>query len=299
MATIYIVKKSHFGRFDSIVLRDDTANTEVILVPSRGGTLVSFKNNDEEYIYLNGENFFDEAIPPERPRCGNPVLFPTVGLCEEDSFIFESEKYPMPIHGIVQHQKWEVINSDTREGASVTIEAKADEETKKQYPFDYSVQITYTLVKNKIYLRQKYINNGQGQMPFGFGFHPYFKVSNIKNLKWQIDAEGIKHKNEDEFVSVPKDIVLPYGTVSYTVFENAKNKASFIDTVYNTQVTVNFDEHFPNLLLWCLCDKGFICIEPWNTMPNTINTNPANILSKGQFLSAEISIEIDKKHIYD
>ncbi|MDD3429142.1 MAG: hypothetical protein PHG02_03915 [Oscillospiraceae bacterium] len=292
---MFTVENGKNGKFDTVVMTDTTSGVTATLTPARGGMLTSFVKNNKEYMFINESNFFDEAIPPERPRCATPVLFPSVGNCANDTFVWKDKSYPMPQHGIVQHQAWKVIATDTNGAASVTLQAVSDEKTKEMFPFDYSVTITYVLQGSKITLKQTYANTGTTAMPFSYGFHPYFKVSDMRELEWNITADGIANDANGPYRPMPANIQLPYDAqgMSYTIFSNPKNKASFVDKADGRKLTVHFDSNFHHLILWCVCANGFICVEPWNTLPNTLNTNPANLLESGKAQTAEIAFEAE------
>ena len=55
------------------VIRDN--DTQAVILPEKGATVISLKKGDQEYIYYDKENL----LSTERPRCGIPYVFPVFG----------------------------------------------------------------------------------------------------------------------------------------------------------------------------------------------------------------------------
>lgn len=140
-------------------------------------------------------------------------------------------------------------------------------------------------------MEQEYHNEDQRIMPFTYGFHPYFRVSDVKNLKFNINAkhiltaDGQKRKFDGQ-------LALPEGKETMAAFDGADEYAEFIDTSDGKKVRVEFDGSFPNVVLWSITEKNFICVEPWSAMPNALNMGSGRELQPGETWSAKISIRI-------
>lgn len=285
---MFSVKKIKVKQYDEYILEDKNAGTKAVIVPQRGGSLSSFTLNDEEYIYLDEVDFYGD----DRPRCGMPVLFPCVGRSEEEKVHLKGRDYPMPIHGIAHTSPWIVKDSKEDNCAALTIEFKADENTAKFYPYNFKVTYTYELMGNKLTVKQQYKNEDIEDMPFGFGFHPYFKVSAVNNVEVTVNAEEAVNCVTGEKEEIINPIVLPMEPMVHHAYSGAKDSVVARDIKAGKEVKINFDEHCTNLILWSLTDKNFLCVEPWNDMPNSLNTGAKNTVKPGEVLNSSMEILI-------
>lgn len=285
---MFSVKKIKVKQYDEYILEDKAAGTRAVIVPERGGSLSSFSLNNEEFIYLDEGDFYGE----DRPRCGMPVLFPCCGRSEEEKVFLKGKEFPMPIHGIAHTNPWTVKESKKDNCAALTIEFKADENTSRFYPYNFKVTYTYELKGNKLTVKQQYKNEDTEDMPFGFGFHPYFKVSAVNNVEVTVNAEEAVNCVTGEKEEIVNPIVLPMEPMVHHAYTGAKDSVIAKDIKAGKEVKINFDEHYTNLILWSLTDKNFLCVEPWNDMPNSLNTGAKNTLAPGESLNSIMEIHI-------
>ncbi len=72
-----------------------------------------------------------------------PLLFPIVGRLPGDALIHQGVTYPMLQHGFARRRVFTLLSA-TEDSATFALEA--DEETRLQYPFEFSLRVTYTLI---------------------------------------------------------------------------------------------------------------------------------------------------------
>lgn len=285
---MFTVTKTTQGAYTAYVLADTDAGTTATVVPEKGGMVTSFTKNGEEYSWLREPNF----SLPERPRCAMPVLFPMCGRAPEDVNIFDGKRYPMIIHGIVHSIPWQVAGTDTQDGASITVRVTDSDQTRESYPFAFCVTIRYVLRGGELRFEQTYENTGDADMPFAFGFHPYFCISDVRNLEWDIDAALTA--DPDTGATVPfTGVDFPYDDDQTTrYYKGVRSPMRFTDKELGHTVTVTFDDHFKNAVLWSQCQLGFVCMEPWNGFPGGLGTPEHEVLAPGKALQAVMSISI-------
>ena len=66
------IYKKDRAAYETLTLKNE--NCSLTVCPEKGGMVISFKKGNEEYIWLRDGNFEKD----ERPRCGIPILSPTV-----------------------------------------------------------------------------------------------------------------------------------------------------------------------------------------------------------------------------
>lgn len=244
----------------------------------------------EEYLWLRHPNFEQST----RPRCGLPVLFPTCGLSPQGKNCFDGQDYPMSIHGFACLMPWQVTEQGTQDGAWVTLSLRENALTRVLYPFAFYMEITYRLKGHTLFLEQRIENCGETPMPFSFGYHPYFAISDVRNLSFEVTAgreQGLTEEQAHPFHGVD----FPYNDHETTRgYRDAVGPAAFIDRATGHRVTVNFDRQFSNLVLWSQCREGFVCVEPWNGWPGSLSGPEHELAAPGQSWQSLVSITVEK-----
>ncbi|MCG2793675.1 MAG: aldose 1-epimerase family protein [Weeksellaceae bacterium] len=235
-----------------------------------GAELVSLINLEtgKEIIWEGNPDFWSGK---------SPVLFPTVGALKDDKYIFEGETYEMPRHGFARRKFFEVKNPSENE---VIFKLNSDDETLKFYPFDFSLEIKYTLVENKLKVSYNVKNRSEKEMYFSLGAHPGFAIDTKSGLKYDdyeisfSDDEKLEiHPLIDNLISrETKTIVLENKTLrlSYELFSKdalvmtkMKSKDLILRNNQNNHKVVFTYSNFPYFGIWAAKNADFVCLEPW------------------------------------
>ena len=255
---------------------DKNGNTAIIL-PEKGATVISFKSNGTELFYQD----MDNIVSSERPRCGIPFLFPVFGRTPEDSI------YPMEIHGFGHTSIWKVLE---HKEDSLRLELQSNDKTRKVYPFEFRVELKFSIEEGKLSIHQTYENMGDKDMPFAFGFHPYFAVSPT-DVCVQVDAALEMDMLTGKPIPVANNLVqLTFSEgapETGAFFLQAKNKA--VIQTGEQQMHMQFDENFNRLVLWAVRGKEFLCVEPINSSPNGLETGDCYTIAPHEIREANIS----------
>ena len=111
----------------------------------------------------------------------SPVLFPTIGALKNEQYIFEGKTYELPRHGFARRRVFDIKNSSENE---VIFELKSDGESLKIYPFEFSLEIKYTLVENKLTVSYQIKNLSKNEIYFSLGAHPGFAIDTKNGLSY-------------------------------------------------------------------------------------------------------------------
>lgn len=259
----------------------------------KGAELISLKNaNHKEYIWDGNPDYWGKH---------SPILFPIVGTLKNNTYTHNGNSYHLPRHGFARDMSFELIEQTTN---SITFSLASSYETKLVYPFDFDLQIKYTLEEKKLVIGYKIINKDVVTIPFSIGAHPAFALP--KNFE---DYNLLFDKTEDLTVyTLENDLIsdtvftlemdknkLP---LSYPLFENdaliiKKLQSKSITVLENETplLKVQFDD-FKNLGLWTKNNAPFICIEPWLGYSDTIHSKGI-IKDKEGIQSVEIKNSFD------
>ena len=213
-----------------------------------------------------------------------PLLFPLIGRLKDGEYTYEGKTYKTEIHGFARFREFAVIN---REETSVTLETTSDEDTKKEYPFDFILRITYRLDGNGLVKEHSVENTGNTPIYYEIGGHEGYNLALFEGEAMEDyyiefpDTDHLMTYVTDSDVMIEKDKVkvsLEEGRL-YLSPEVFKDDALIMDnfskrTVYlcNTRndrrVTVEFND-FKYLGIWTKYMRGnYVCIEPWSSLPD-------------------------------
>ena len=250
-------------------------------INAKGAELVSLKSNEsnEEFIWEGNPAFWGKH---------SPVLFPIVGTLKNNSYTYNDKKYQLLRHGFARNSDFKLIRSKTTEA---TFALQSSDESRKVFPFEFELQLTYTLVDNQLIIRYTVINLDSKAIPFSIGAHPAFALPNdFENYSLIFsDQETLKcYTLENDLVSDTtfeielnnKKLPLTYSTFANDalIFKNLSSKEITILEDSHPKLKVVFDD-FKNLGIWTKVGAPFICIEPWLGYSDTIHSN-GNLFEK-------------------
>lgn len=260
------------------------------ITPEKGGMATSFTKNGEEYLWLRDKNF--EST--DRPRCGVPILFPNCGRPAGGAHQFGGVSYPMEIHGFADLLPWQVKAATD---AAVELTLAPNGLTKFTYPFDFLLTMRYTLAGPRAGLALTVRNTGDKPMPFSVGFHPYFAASSLDAVSFDITAATMSENAEGEQPAAPAQITLarkPGSADSIRLLTGVQSPMKLADSGSGHRVTVDFDAHFGNGVLWQQDAERFVCMEPWNGWANSVNEEGRHeILAPGAEMTFSWGITIE------
>lgn len=274
-------------------------NLTAIINP-KGAELISLKNEqNKEYIWEGNPEYWGKH---------SPILFPIVGTLKNNLFHYNNIEYSLSRHGFARDLVFELI--DKKEN-SVTFSLKSNFETLKVYPFEFELQICYTLTENCLNIEYKVLNSGKSQMPFSIGAHPAFALpGDFKTYSILFEKyEALKyHLLENDLISeTTKKLETQNKKVSldYQLF---KNDALVFKTINSKTVTILKNEipilkihfkGFPSLGIWTKEKAPFLCIEPWfgysdtkKSSGNLFEKEGIQILEANKIFNSKFSIEI-------
>lgn len=265
-----------------------------------GAELISIKNNsNREYIWEGNPNYWGKH---------SPILFPIVGSLKNNIYSYNNATYQLSRHGFARDLEFDIIEKTDNK---VVFSLQQSAITLEKYPFNFELQISYTLTKSVLKIGYKVINNNDFSMPFSIGAHPAFALANdFENyeLLFEVSEKLVVSRLENDLIS-NTTYVLPMENnslpLNYSLFEN---DALVFKTIASKSVTIAENKipflkvdymDFPSLGIWTKSQAPFICIEPWIGYADTIENNGnledkegIQILDKNQIFETNYLIEI-------
>ena len=252
-----------------------------ISINSKGAELISIQNNQtkREYIWEGNPEYWGKH---------SPILFPIVGTLKNNAYHFNGQNYTLPRHGFARDYEFKVIS---QESDKVIFSLQENAATLAAYPFDFELQVGYTLIKNELVVSYLIRNNNQMTMPFSIGGHPAFALKNAftdYSLRFEKEENLTSYSLDNDLIS-DKTAIVPLQQnllpLSYALFEKdalvfKSMTSKQIQLLENNVPILNFKYHdFPHFGLWTKVGAPFICLEPWLGYADTIAAN-GNLMEK-------------------
>lgn len=229
-----------------------------------GAELFSLKDNqNKEYIWEGNPDFWGKH---------SPVLFPIVGTLKNNTYTIDKKEYQLSRHGFARDMEFKLVEK-TQNSAVFSLES--NEETLKKYPFEFELQLIYTLEKTSLNIEYIVINKGETKMPFSIGAHPAIALpENFESYSFKFEKEEPLKYNllENDLISNKTETLKTTGNIvplNYSLFENdalvfKTLESNSLTILENNKPYVQVDfEDFPSLGIWTKDQAPFVCIEPW------------------------------------
>jgi aldose 1-epimerase len=269
-------------------------------------------------------------------RSGIPILFPFPNRIRDGVFRWDGKRYQLPengpggknaIHGFVCFRPWRVIASGADErSAWVTGEFRASvdaPETLSLWPTDYAIRITYGLIRHRLHLQAEIRNDGLVPLPFGLGFHPYFRIPAFGGEKpedceievpagsfWEL-KDSLPTGARLPVAGTPLDLNRPRPFVDLKLDDlltdipdshhgTLKVPRGIVHHGEGVQLVVRASHHFRETVVFTPPHRQAFCIEPYTCTTDAINLQQQGIdagwrvLDPGQrSVGVEVKLAVD------
>ena len=248
----------------------------------------------------NGQEYMWQADPAWWAGTA-PVLFPVIGGLKDGSYSFEGRQYKLPSHGFARGSEFSV----SRAGAdSAELMLSSSPKTRENYPFEFSLKVSFALERAGLAVRYEVANTGSGRMLFSIGSHPAF---NLPFAGGALENYYVLFEKEEELVRwFFKDGMVESGKTA-EVFDNARvssiGRATFdqgimifkhpasreftIANSRNSRAIKVVTDGVPYLGIWSKPGGApFLCIEPWHGIPDMSDTS-GNLAEKEGIMTLE------------
>lgn len=269
-------------------------------VAAQGAELQSIvdKRTGIEYMWKGDPEFWAKK---------SPVLFPIVGTLKADTYYYNHNAYHLSRHGFARTMLFSLVKNDS---AELIFSIKATEDSLQVYPFEFELQLIYTLQEEQLKVTYKVINPSQENIYFSIGGHPAFKVPIFNNDnyddyclefnkieqadKWPISKEGliettpVPFLNNEQIIPLKKEL---FYTDAIVLKHLQSDSVKLISVKNNNGIEFGF-EGFPFLGIWAAKNADFVCIEPWCGIADSTDSNQVFVEKEGiEALEGKASFE--------
>lgn len=237
-----------------------------------GAMLNSLNKNNTEYLWQGDAKYWAGQAP---------VCFPITGVLPNGEMEAFGKRCTMKRHGVARINPFEVLEQHKN---SVTFVQRSDENTKRDFPFDYELKIKYTINGDTVTNEYIVTNTGEDKLPFVIGGHPAFNCPLTKNEKFEdykvvfdkkITKPCLRPDHHTGLVNVFEKFDEMHGgdTLSLVhelfeekdalIFENCEAKSATLIGKSGKGVKIEFQD-MNNLLIWSAVGNApFVALEPW------------------------------------
>ncbi len=256
-------------------------------VKTAGAELTSFVSKENNFEYLWQGN-------PDVWYGQSPVLFPIIGRVLDDVYYLNGKEFTMPKHGLFRKREAELVE---KTATSMTFMEKADDETRKIFPYEFRVYVKFEIDGKKLVCKYSVANDSSDVMYFSIGGHPGFNCEIGDYILFEknetldtvaIDTECLRTGktipvlNNNNRLVITKDIF----NDDALIFNNMESSYLTLASDNNTR-TVTFDFSDCSYLgIWAKPGAPYVCIEPWWGV-NDSHERKADISQKDAIISLE------------
>ncbi|KRK48312.1 aldose 1-epimerase family protein [Secundilactobacillus kimchicus] len=249
-------------------------------INERGAELTHLVNKSGNFDYIWNDDLWPKHAP---------VLFPAIGRSENDAYYYQGKEYEMPQHGFAADQVFEIEDND---GIKLTLKLNANEATRRFYPFDFTLFVTFELTDEGLVLSFKIENQTAEQLSFSIGSHPAFNLpingegefedytvtfepSNLDLKQYKIVKTPNPYRSGDVIdlkAAKGSQIALNYEMFDdgLIIIQNDGIKGVLISSPKTKhQIHVSLDD-FRYVCLWTKegANAKFLCVEPFQGLPD-------------------------------
>ena len=255
--------------------------------PDRGGLITNWTSSGKKILYFDERRFLDKKLSI---RGGIPVLFPICGNIDQRLSIFGSKYLQLPQHGFARDLIWQF--QFMKEDGSLNLSLKDSDWTRKYYPFSFEIKMNIRMQLNSLIFEVEIFNKSHEKMPVNFGLHPYFNISDFKNLEFVDNPLNCQDQERNTISNTLEElnkINLGVDLLMYT-----SGRSSFRDKIFKREVTLNHPYPFDLGVIWSDPPRRMICLEPWTSPRNSFVDGFRNIMipsNDSKRLNASIQIK--------
>ena len=205
-----------------------------------------------------------------------PLLFPLVGETKDKKIKVDGQIFDIPRHGFARTSRFTLV---TAEKAHCIWRLEASEATRRQYPFEFRLDVIYRIEGGALHVTAEVTNRGDRAMPASFGFHPA--------LRWPLPSGAPRKAHEvvferDEPAQVRRlanNLLSPIlhptpvqdrrlalhdelSRADALIFDRLESRSLVYGAPGHRSLRVSFPG-MPHLGIWTKPGAGYVCIEPW------------------------------------
>jgi len=236
----------------------------------QGAQLSLLRDADERDLQWRG----DPAIWAGRA----PILFPIVGMLVGGQYRTGGHTYALPRHGFARNRRFAVAESGP---TSVTFRLSADAQTLAVYPFQFELDVNFTVEKATLAVTSWIRNRGSSDLPASLGYHPAFvwplpygEDRAAHFIEFETDEPAPIRRLDENGLLTAQHLATPVQNrrlvlrdelfvADALIFDRIASRTVTYGSEIGPRIALSFPG-VPYLGVWSKPGANFICIEPWH-----------------------------------
>lgn len=207
-----------------------------------------------------------------------PLLFPIVGMLVGGQYRTGGRSFALPRHGFARDRRFTVSDHGP---TSATLRLTADAQTLAVYPFQFELDVNFTVSGASLAVTSWIRNRGPIDMPASLGYHPAFawplpygEPRADHYLEFEADEPAPIRGLDGNGLLKPQPLPTPVRNrrldlrdelfaSDALVFDQIVSRTVIYGSDVGPRIAVSFPG-VPYLGVWMKPGANFICIEPWH-----------------------------------
>ena len=236
---------------------------------------------DMEYLWQPGYETWPHS---------SMLLFPNPGRIAHGRTVIGGKVYPANMHGFADNMPFDLVEHNDNK---LTLELKANEETRKYYPYAFRLQVEFSLEADTLIQKFRIINEDDKPVYYCLGAHPGFycplvlgECAEDYSLSFDMPQQ-LKQLELEENTRLLTGTKIPYleNETTIPLHEHFFDQGPMLfggmaakTLTLRSAVSGRFVElgiaDFPNLCLWGVPTRmSLIAIEPWIGTSDRVDTD--------------------------
>ena len=188
------------------------------------------------------------------------MLFPITGGLPENQLPLPQGTFTLGQHSFARQLPWQM--EPLVDGRGVLLQLSDTPETLQSYPFPFLLSMEVRLAAGALEISTTVLNRSETAMPFSFGLHPYFNLSNLGRVRFEgLPAECMNHLTMEPASTAEQMDRLSQGI---DLLVRPTGAVRMVDEAAGTTLELQLSHPFDLVVLWTEPPRQMICIEPWS-----------------------------------
>jgi aldose 1-epimerase len=261
---------------DLIALAD--GDTRAVIAPGLGANCLALERGGRPVLEPVSAL---ETLVANPGAGGCPVLFPFPGRVAGGRYRFDGRDYQLPVtqpdegthlHGFALRHPWRVVARDAAACTLAFDQSLLSPEEARGYPWPFAVTLRWRVGPGLLRADVRVENTGRGDLPFGFGLHPYLAVApdavvRVPTAELFPIAAGMRAGAVEPAAGPwPWAALQPGASLLLTGLPPGEVEATAGETA------VRFPgDRFGEVVVYRPPERASVCVEPWTSVAGAAN----------------------------
>lgn len=233
------------------------------------------KDLDQDYLWQGDPAYWGKH---------SPILFPIVGGLNQDRYTHHGKTYQLSRHGFARDREFRLLEQGPDR---LRLELRSDAQSLKVYPFEFRLELDYTLLATGLKVSFLVENPASAVMYFSLGAHPAFRLPLETGLsytdyairfeepetlpRWPLEGNLIS-QHPEPFLEHSDRIPLSHElfAADAVVLKHPRSRWIELSSPQGSRGLRMQLAGFPFLGLWSAPKAPFVCLEPWYGLADSV-----------------------------